>query len=1005
MPAIYRLIHPLWRMLPLDIETRQQIRQRLFRALPWLFGDHPAFQRLHAGAWSQFWAAGDDSGPAKASVRYVPRLKASPLRAPPARVLAFYLPQFHPIPENDAWWGTGFTEWTNVVRGVPRFPGHYQPHLPGELGFYDLRDGAVIHRQIELAKLYGIAGFVFYFYWFGGRRLLEAPLLTYLHDDRLDLPFCLCWANESWTRRWDGREQDVLLEQRHSPDDDLRFIAYIAKYLRDPRYLRVRGRPLLIVYRPELLPDPEATAKRWRSWCREHGIGDLYLAYTLSFESRTPTEYGMDAALEFPPNNSAAPEITAQVPQLDPAFRGKVFDWSVFPQRSREYAEPGFPLFRGVATTWDNEARRAGRGAVFAGASPEGYREWLENAVHDSVRRIEAPSERLIFINAWNEWAEGAHLEPDRRYGYAFLQATRDALERAACGPRRPILVVAHDAQSNGAQLLALNLARTLNHVFGYRVHVLLLGDGPLLAEFRRVARVWFVRNPARVAKAAHRTARLLRAEGIREAIVNSTASGQVVPPLRAAGLRVVSLVHELPGVISESGLVRHARMISEGSEAVVFPAERTVEGFRRFVSLPPGSAVVRPQGLYKRCRASAPRIETARRTLRARLGLDAHARIVLGVGYGDRRKGFDLFAEACCRACARLPEAVFVWVGEVDPTLAGQARRRADTAGCSARLVLAGYQAQTEEFYSGADVFAMTSREDPFPSVVLEALDAGLAVVAFDGGGGMSEIAGAAGLQLVPAFDIDAYFEAIASALLMDPLQKGRAAARAQSFVAREFGFRRYVWDLLALFPDSPPRVSAVVHHDGVREDLEERLDAILRQSMPVYELIVISHAATDLSDPRQDPLLRDLDPEVQLIGNTAPSDGGPRPLLDAIERARGDFVWIPDAGSLAEPGFLRSALCGAGRQEGGSGAARGASTTRCREPALARCPPIRTSRLREDDPGDPPPPNRSGTAAATPLLGVFPALGRRDELLRALRALASQPPVERYRAGSGRR
>src|SRR5262245_26236377 len=225
----------------------------------------------------------------------------SPL-ARPVKVIAFYLPQFHPIPENDEWWGPGFTEWTNVKRATPQFVGHHQPDFPGELGFYDLRTPEVQVRQGELANEFGIHGFCYYIYWFGGRRLLERPLEILLADPRIDRPFCLCYANPSWTRRWDGQEQDRLITQQHTPDDDLAFIRSLFPFFRDSRYIRIDGRPLLIVYVTRLYPDMRATAARWQQACREAGIGPLFLTRVETSGPLTPpAEMGFDAACEFPP--------------------------------------------------------------------------------------------------------------------------------------------------------------------------------------------------------------------------------------------------------------------------------------------------------------------------------------------------------------------------------------------------------------------------------------------------------------------------------------------------------------------------------------------------------------------------------------------------------------------------------------------------------------------------------------------------------------------------------
>lgn len=364
--------------------------------------------------------------------QYVPYRKVDSIGVEmPAKVICFYLPQFHAIPENDKWWGEGFTEWTNVRPAQPQFEGHYQPHEPDVLGYYNLLDPNIQKKQVELAKNYGVGGFCFYYYWFDGKRLLEKPVENYLNDKSLDLPFCLCWANENWSRRWDGLENDILIGQNHCPEDDLAFIKSLAPYLKDDRYIRVDGKPLVIVYRPSLFPDPVGTGKFWRQWCRENGIGEIHLALTHSFEKTPPQEYGYDSVVEFPPNNTGIPNITPQIEGVNEDFAGSIYDWDTLVKRSEDYAMPEYPVFRGVCPSWDNTARKKKKGSILYGSSPRRYQNWLFNAIADNSKRWKG-SDRLVFVNAWNEWAEGAHLEPDTRYGFAYLEATRNTLLKAS---------------------------------------------------------------------------------------------------------------------------------------------------------------------------------------------------------------------------------------------------------------------------------------------------------------------------------------------------------------------------------------------------------------------------------------------------------------------------------------------------------------------------------------------------------------------------------------------
>ena len=399
----------VWRRLPLTMQTRAQIRAQLLPST-----------RLSIGTLME------QTPPTPVRCRD----QALPLPTP-VRMIAFHLPQYHEIPENNQWWGKGFTEWSNVQPAEPLFPGHYQPHVPLN-GYYDLTDPAVLPRQAEQARRYGIEGFCFYFYWFHGHRLLEKPLQMLLEHPEWEIAYCLCWANENWTRRWDGLEQDVLVAQDYSAEDDHAFIAYLEQYLRDPRYIKIDGRPLLLLYRPDLLPDAAASVSRWREHCRASGVGEIYVAYPQSFENRDPRDYGMDAAVEFPPNNSAPPECPAVDLGCGSEFDGHVYDWSIFPQRAAHYTKPPYTLFRGLNPGWDNTPRRKQRATIFVNHDPVSYQSWAKAACEDTIERIASPQERVVFINAWNEWGEGAHLEPDIRLGCAYLEATHMAQIRSA---------------------------------------------------------------------------------------------------------------------------------------------------------------------------------------------------------------------------------------------------------------------------------------------------------------------------------------------------------------------------------------------------------------------------------------------------------------------------------------------------------------------------------------------------------------------------------------------
>lgn len=345
------------------------------------------------------------------------------------RLIAFYLPQFHPTPENDAWWGKGFTEWTNVTKARPLFLGHYQPHLPTDLGFYDLRVRQARHEQARLARQHGISAFCYHYYWFSGQRVLHQPLFDMLADSDLDMPFCLCWANENWTRRWDGQDQQVLLAQKHLPDDPSRFFRDIEPFLRDPRYLRYEGKLFLIVYRPQLIRRIRDVARVWRDHCRRAGLGDLHLCAAFTHGNHNYREFDFDSGVEFPPHNFDVRQhnLNHRI-NFDAAFKGCVCAYERFAQTYLERRYGDQSVFRTVMPSWDNSPRVGERAFLLLNASPDNYEHWLSETIRHMCLAF-GERESLVFINAWNEWAEGCHLEPDRRYGLAWLEATKRVWE------------------------------------------------------------------------------------------------------------------------------------------------------------------------------------------------------------------------------------------------------------------------------------------------------------------------------------------------------------------------------------------------------------------------------------------------------------------------------------------------------------------------------------------------------------------------------------------------
>jgi hypothetical protein len=361
---------------------------------------------------------------------------ASPPNPAYPKVLAFYLPQFHPIPENDAAWGKGFTEWTNVTKARPLFQGHYQPRLPGELGFYDLRVPETIEKQVSLAIDHGISGFCFYYYYFQGIKFLYKPIDIFL-SSAFNVPFCFLWANENWTKRWDGGEDEIILRQQHSADDNINFIRGLIPIFRKDSYIKINERPVLLIYKTHLIPNIKVAAEQWRNIVQLEGFKGIYLVHVddwLGVNAIHPREIDFDAAYEIP-GNLIPPEVKIRdvgaFRFLEP-FYGSLVDYEKFAQLHMHRPFPEYKRYRTVMLPWDNTPRYENRAIIHLDSNPmgEAYKKWLLNAYVDTYRHYEG-DERIMFIHSWNEWCEGTNLEPDQKNGRKYLEITKETIESA----------------------------------------------------------------------------------------------------------------------------------------------------------------------------------------------------------------------------------------------------------------------------------------------------------------------------------------------------------------------------------------------------------------------------------------------------------------------------------------------------------------------------------------------------------------------------------------------
>lgn len=355
-------------------------------------------------------------------------------------MLAFYLPQYHEIDENNEWWGKGFTEWTNVKKGIPLYQGHYQPRIPLNNNYYDLSDASELKKQSELARKYGVDGFCFYHYWFSGKMLLERPIKMLLEKKDIAISFCFSWANETWSRRWKD-DNEILMQQEYGREDEWQtHLEYLIPYFRDKRYIKIDNKPVLLLYRAFEIPECDRMIKTWADRLGQEGFDGIYIIETLNtFQTKWVLEES-EAYVEFEPMYTLYKNRKYHI--LDRGYRYfirklRLYDKYEFARRFVDYDrtwknilsrrhEKGKKAYLGAFPDWDNTARKGNSAIVFRGGSPEKFKYYFTEQYRKSMEL----GNEFIFVNAWNEWGEGAYLEPDEKNLYQYLEAIKYAKEK-----------------------------------------------------------------------------------------------------------------------------------------------------------------------------------------------------------------------------------------------------------------------------------------------------------------------------------------------------------------------------------------------------------------------------------------------------------------------------------------------------------------------------------------------------------------------------------------------
>lgn len=843
------------------------------------------------------------------------------------KLLAFYLPQFHQIPENDKWWGEGFTEWLNTRKAKSLFHGHYQPREPHlDIGYYDLSDIEVMKKQAMLAKRHGIYGFCFYHYWFNGKRLLEKPVDQLIENSDIDIKFCLCWVNENWTRSWDGKEKDVLVSQQYSPQDDIAFIQNLSSYFKDQRYIRINNKPVILIYRLLELPEPTATFKRWRTWCSENGYGDIYIACSLIGITDEYKNCGFDAFFDFPPNSP----FIHPLKDMSNCHDIVKYDYRVAAsQASSRLQNNNFPwrLFPTTMLNWDNSPRREKGATVFTDFSLFYLRRWIQSAI-SFVRSNLPVQERFVFINAWNEWAEGSYLEPDKKYGYTILNTVSEELfnlsnmdkssNRREFEGQKTLLFVSHDANLGGAQIVILSLLKWVTLNTNYKILILLLQGGALIDRFRSYGEVLNYSDLLeRYSSQDERIETIKKHTGNKLTLiyVNSILGCRVLRELSALNAPIITHVHELKESINyyaDKNIVEQMLFFTDRYIACSSAVQKYLQSH---YNIP-----LEKIDLVNTFIDHSIKILSQEDKLKIKQELDLplDKMVVIGCGLGlFWRKGADIFINLARKVIQEGLDVLFIWVGGFSEKDSHQkygswkkiySDLRKDKI-LKNKVKFLGVTDKTASYLQAADVFVLSSREDPFPLVCLEAAQAELPIICFRDAGGMPDFVENDIGFVVPFEDVNSMADKLCDLLLKPEKRKNFGQKARKKLLERhitEVTAPRIV-EICEKVMKNVPRVSVIVPVYNGKEFLRQRLQSILEQDYNDFEVIIIDDLSTDNSFSIAKEYVGI--PNVRFIQNTERL-GVFKNWFRGVREAKGEIIWIAEQDDYCESTFLSKLL-----------------------------------------------------------------------------------------------